>query len=251
VVKRIGLVILVLVVSVLGQGFRDQIAPGHDAAPMAGPAIRPLDVVTSSVSRARASLRSPWVGFNTGEERRAAIRRATDELFDVDDVARRALGQHWKGLVPREQDEFVGLFRAVLTRSFVTVLQRDTGDHVPSLDEEVGGAFAQVRSRSTPEQGPEITIEYRLSLSGSQWTAYDIVLDGVSLVSNYRSQFNAIIGTSSVAGLLEQMRTEPSRHLQAPDVVTGATIAEPGASTRRRLAAGLLLSAASYARRER
>jgi len=73
----------------------------------------------------------------------------------------------------------------------------------------------------------------------------------VSLVSNYRSQFNAIIGTSSVAGLLEQMRTEPSRHLQAPDVVTGATIAESGASTRRRLAAGLLLSAASYARRER
>jgi phospholipid transport system substrate-binding protein len=247
-VKRFGLVILVLVLSVAGPGFRDKTAPGDGAALSADPAIRPLDVVTSSVSRGLASLRSPRVGFNTGEERRAEIGRAADDLFNVGDIARRALAQHWKGLGPRERDEFVGLFRAVLTQSFVTIVQRYTADRAPLLDEEVAGTFAQVRSRIMPEQGPEITIEYRLSRSGSQWTVYDIVFDRVSLVSNYRSQLNSIIGTSSVARLLERMRAEPSRRLRSPDAVPGATIADAETSARGRLAAGLLLGAASSAR---
>jgi len=139
----------------------------------------------------------------------------------------------------------------MLTQSFVTIVRQHTGDDVASLDEEVAGSFARVRSRITPAQGPEITIEYRLSRNGSRWTVYDVVLDGASLVSAYRSQFNSIIGTASVAQLLERMRTEPSRRLQFPDAVAGATIAEPEASARGRLAAGLLLGAASHARRGR
>ena len=91
-VGRIGLVLLVLVLSVSGQGFGDTIAPGDGVAPIA-------DVVTSAVSRGLASLRSQRVEFNTGEERRAEIRRAADELLDVDNIARRALGQHCKGLL--------------------------------------------------------------------------------------------------------------------------------------------------------
>jgi len=246
VVKRFGLVILVLALSITSTGFRDTTAPGDDAAPVGGPAIGPLEVVTSSVSRGLAGLRSPRVGLSSCDDRRPEIRRATDDLFHVDDIARRALGRHWKDLVPGEQNEFVGLFRRVLAQSFVTIVERYTGEDVIS-HEEIAGTFAQVHSRITPEQGPEITIEYRLSRSGPQWSVYDIVLDGVSLVSNYRSQLNAIIGTSSVAQLLERMRMEPSRCRQSPDVVAGA-IAEPEPSALGRLAAGLLLGAASYAR---
>src|SRR4029077_7772516 len=98
----------------------------------------------------------------------------------------------------------------------VTIVERPTADHVTFVDEEVAGTFARVRSRIIPNQGPEIRIEYRLSRGGSQWTVYDIVLDGVSLVSNYRSQFNSIIATSSVAELLERMQAEPSRRPQFP-----------------------------------
>jgi phospholipid transport system substrate-binding protein len=248
VVKRVGLVLLVLVLSVIGQGVGDKIAPGDGVAPIVSPEITPLDVVTSAVSRGRASLRSERVEFNTGEERRAEIRRAADELFDVDDIARRALGQHWKGLAPQEQHEFIRLFRDVLTQSFVAIMQRYNGDHGASVAENVAGTFAQVHSRITPDRGPETTIEYRLSRSGWQWTVYDIVLDGVSLVSNYRSQFNAIIGTSSVAQLFERMRTEPSRRPQSPGAVAGVRIAEPETSARGRLAAGLLLGAAAHGR---
>jgi len=246
--KRLGLVGLVLVLSITGQGFRNRTAPGDDVAPIAGSEIRPLDFVTSSVSRGLAGLRSPRVGVDAGEERRAEIRRTADNLFDVDDMARRALGQHWKGLVPRQRDEFVELFRDVLTQSFVTIVERYPGDHPASLDEAIAGTFARVRSRITPETGPESTIEYRLSRSGSQWTVYDIVLDDVSLVSNYRSQFNAIIGTSSVALLLERMQAEPSRRSQVPDALAGATITEPETSARGRLVAGLLLGAAAHGR---
>ena len=240
-VKQIGLVILVLGLAVTGPGFRDKLGPDDDVVPGHHPEIGPLEIVTSSVSRGLASLHPPRAGFNTGEERRAEIRRAAADLFDVGDIARRALGQHWKGLGSRDRDEFVGLFRAGLTHSFVTIVERYAGDHVASVDEEVAGAFARVRSRITPSQGTESRIEYRLSRSGSQWAVYDIVLDGVSLVSNYRSQFNAIIGTSSVAQLLERMRTEPSWRPQSPDVVAGATLAEPEPSARGRFAAGLLL----------
>jgi phospholipid transport system substrate-binding protein len=247
--KRFGLVTLVLVLSATSLGFRDKTQTVAVAAPIAGPAIRPLDVVTSSVSRGLAILRSQRIGFHAGEEQRAEIRGTAQDLFDVNDMARRALGPHWKGLWPREHEEFVRLFGDVLTRSFVTIVERYTGDNVAALDEEVAGTFAQVHSRITPEQGSEIAIEYRLSQRGSQWTVYDIVIDGVSLVSNYRSQFNSIIGTSSAAQLLERMRTARSGRPQGSDAFGGATTAELEASARGRLAAGLLLSAASYPRR--
>jgi len=245
--KRFGLVTLVLVLAVASLGFRDETQTVAAVAPIAGPAIRPLDVVTSSVSRGLASLRSQRIGFSAGQERHAEIRGTAHDFFDVDDMARRALGQHWKGLLPREHEEFVRLFEDVLTQSFVTIVERYT-DNVASLDEEVAGGFAQVRSRITPEEGSEIAIEYRLSRHGLQWTVYDIVLDGVSLVSNYRSQFNSIIGTSSVAQLLERMRAARSRHPPSRDAVDGASSAESEESARGRLAAGLLLSVASYPR---
>jgi ABC-type transporter MlaC component len=137
VVKQVGLVILVLGLAVTGPGFRDQIEPDHDVVPSSHPEIRPLQVVTSSVSRGLASLQSPRAGSNTGEGRRAELRRAAADLFDVGDIARRALGQHWKGLGSHEREEFVALFRAALTHSFATIVERYTADHVASVDEEV------------------------------------------------------------------------------------------------------------------
>jgi phospholipid transport system substrate-binding protein len=248
VAKRFGIVILGLVLSVTTLNFGNKTQTSSDVMPIAGPALRPVDIVASSVSGGLASLHSPRLGFNAGEERYAEMRRAAEGLFDVDDMARRALGRHWKDLSPPEQQAFVRLFTDVLTQSFVTIVERHTGDNVASRDEEVTGTFAQVRFRITPEHESEIAIEYRLSESGAQWSVYDVVLDGVSLVSNYRSQFNSIIVTSSVPQLLERMRTEQSRRPPFREAVRGATPPELEASARGRLAAGLLLALRSYAR---
>jgi phospholipid transport system substrate-binding protein len=248
--KRLGIVILVFVLSLTNLGLADKQRTGDDVVPIAGPAITPLLVVTSSMSRGLAGLRPQRTGFKASDERSAEIHRAAHDLFDVDGMARRALGQHWKGLLPREQNEFVGLFGDMLGRFFVTIVERCAGDGVTVLDEAVAGTFAQVRSRIVPEQGSEIAIEYRLSQSGSRWMAYDIGLDGLSLVSNYRNQFNSIVRTSSVPHLLERMRTERSRTPQSRDALGDATSAELETPARASFAAGLLLSlaATSYAR---
>jgi phospholipid transport system substrate-binding protein len=236
-------VTFVLVLSVISPAFTHKGARGEAPAQMIGAASGPLEVVTSSLSRRLASRGASAVRL--AADRHADVRAAVDDLFDVDDVARRALGQHWKSLVPRERHEFVRLFRPVLTQSFMQILQCYTGDHVPPLETRVAGAFAQVRSHGIAEQGSEVTVEYRLSQRGSRWSVYDIVFDGASLVSNYRSQFNSIIATSAVAHLLERMHTEPLARPQSPDAVVAATAVEPETSLRSRLAAGLLLAAAS------
>ncbi|HEY3067593.1 MAG TPA: ABC transporter substrate-binding protein [Methylomirabilota bacterium] len=246
--KRFGTVILALVLSLAALGFGDKAPMSGDAVPLAGSALRPLDIVTSSVSGAFTSLHSPRLGGDAGEERYAEVRRAAENVFDIDDMARRALGQHWKDLSPPEQQAFVRLFTDVLTQSFVTIVERHTEGNVASRYEEVTGTFAQVRFRITPEQESEIAIEYRLSESGAQWSVYDVVLDGVSLVSNYRTQFSTIIATSSVSQLLERMRTEQSRRPQLRETARDATTTELEMSARGRLAAGVLLALGSYAR---
>ena len=247
--KRLELVVFVFALSIISLGFGDESERRHDVAPSAGPAITPLLVVMSSMSRGLASLRPQPRAFEASEEESAEISRAAHDLFDVDDMARRALGQHWKSLVSREQDEFVRLFGDVLGQFFVAIVER-SGDSVTSLEEAVAGTFAQVRSRIVSEQGSEITIEYRLCQSGSQWVVYDIKLDGLSLVSNYRSQFNTIVRTSSVPHLLERMRTEGSQRPPPLDALGDATSAEREASARARFEAHLLLglAATSYAR---
>jgi phospholipid transport system substrate-binding protein len=238
----------VVVLSVAGLGVRDETEPVPAALPGAAPAIRPLDVVTSSMSRGLASLRPPGIGVGLRETRGPELRDTTVELFDVDDMARRALGPHWKGLGPREHEEFVRLFADVLTRVFGAIVQRDTPDDVVSLGEAVTGPLAQVRVRIAADQGPVTAIEYRLLQRDSRWTVYDIVLDGASLISSYRSQFNSIIAISSVAQLMERMRTAGSRRPPGHDDAGAAMTAEAEASAPARLAAALLLSGPSYPR---
>jgi phospholipid transport system substrate-binding protein len=248
--KRLGLVILVAALSITSLGLGDKTQMGDDVVAIAGPAITPLHVATSAMSRGLATLRPQATDLGANEEASAEIHRAAHDLFDVDDMARRALGQHWQGLAPRERDEFVRLFGDVLGQFLVTIVERYARDGVTALDETVAGTFAQVRSRIVPEEGSEIAIEYRLSQSGAQWMVYDVGLDGLSLVSNYRSQFNSIIRTSSVAHLLERMRTEGSQRPRSREALGVATGEELETPTRARFAAGLLLgfAATSYAR---
>jgi hypothetical protein len=99
--------------------------------------------VTSSVARGLASLRRQRIGVTAVEERRADLHRVTQDLFDVDDMARRALGQHWKSLRPGDQDEFVRQFWHMVTQLFVTIVERYAGDNVTAVDETVAGTFAR------------------------------------------------------------------------------------------------------------
>jgi len=207
--------------------------------------LRPLDLVRSSVSRVLAITRSP-AGITGSEDRRTGIRRVAHDLFAFNDMARRVMGQHSKDCLPQERDEFVRLFAGVFTQAYVATVERYSGENVAFLGEELIGALAQVRSLVITTDGTRISIEYQLLESGSRWAVYDIVLDGASLVSTYRSQFNSSIRRSSFAQLMERMRAEQLRR-QARDA--GASVrANDVASSRGRLESPLLLGAPPYAR---
>jgi phospholipid transport system substrate-binding protein len=191
------------------------VAPAHvagadEAAKTARPEAaadqtRPLDLVKVSVARVLAIVQAQPAGVPLTGKRRAEIRQVAEDLFDFDEMARRTLAQHWKDRSPQEQAEFVQVFIEVLERSYLTTVS-NYPVAVTFQGESVDGSYAQVRSRIITDRRVEIPIEYRLLLS-NRWQVYDVVADGVSLISSYRSQFNSIIRTSSFAQLLERLRS--------------------------------------------
>jgi phospholipid transport system substrate-binding protein len=168
----------------------------------------PLELVKASVFRVLAIVQSPRVVGSDAGQRRTDIRRVAQGLFDFNEMARLTLAQHWKDRSAQEREEFVQLFTDLLERSYLTTIENYAGEKIAFLGESVSGPYAQVRSQITTDRRVEISIEYRLLERGGRWAVYDVVLDGVSLVANYRSQFNSIIRTSSFADLLVRLRNK-------------------------------------------
>jgi phospholipid transport system substrate-binding protein len=203
-----ALVILVAAVSLGTQpALSGDAAPDVQLSAIPGRA-RPLDLVKSSVSKVLAVVQSRPAAGNQSAQRRAEIRRVVDGFFDFNEMARLTLSRHWSAQLPEEQEEFVRLFTALLERSYLSTIENYAGERITFLGESINGAYAQVWSRITTDRRVEIAIDYRLIDRGYRWAVYDVVLDGMSLVSNYRSQFNSIIRTSSFEELLTRLRNK-------------------------------------------
>jgi phospholipid transport system substrate-binding protein len=140
------------------------------------------------------------------DARRAALRGVATEIFDVTEITRRALGRHWQAATPAERDELVRLFAALLERAYVGRVERFDGERIAIAGESIDGEWATVRTRLVSRGGGEIAVEYRLHPVGDRWLAYDVSVEGVSLVASYRSQFDTIIRTSSTQGLVQRLR---------------------------------------------
>jgi phospholipid transport system substrate-binding protein len=187
-------------------------------ASLAGsPAATPRQVVQAAVDRVVAVLEGTEASRDRaergeprmpGEARpRAEIRRIALELFDFDEMARRTLSRHWAGRTRAEQAEFVTLFTDVLERSYVGRIEGYAGEKINYVGETVDGGFAVVRSRVVPPRGRgETAVDYRLHRRDGHWMVYDVLIDGVSFVSTYRSQFNRVISASSYGGLVDALR---------------------------------------------
>jgi phospholipid transport system substrate-binding protein len=204
-------VALVIVVAAVSLG--TQLAISGDAAQDAQPSaitdrVRPLDFVKSSVSQVLTAVRSRPATSSEIEKRRVEIRRVAAGFFDFNEMARLTLSRHWSAQSPEEQEEFVRLFTALLERSYLSTIENYAGERITFLGESINGTYAQVSSRITTNRRVEISIDYRLIERADRWAVYDVVLDSVSLVSNYRSQFNSIIRTSSFADLLSRLRNK-------------------------------------------
>ena len=219
---RCGVALVILVAAV---SLGTQPARSGDAVQAVRPSaiagrVRPLDLVKSSVSQALAAVQSAAGGKSA--RHRTEIRRVADGLFDFNEMARLTLYQHWSAQSPRDQDEFVRLFTALLERCYLSTIEDYAGAGITFLGESIDGSYAQVRSRITTDRRVEISIDYRLIDRGDRWEVYDVVLDSVSLVSNYRSQFNSIIRASSFGELLTRLRNKQIEALVVPRIGRGS-----------------------------
>lgn len=161
----------------------------------------PLDVVETAVTRVIVAMQED----PSREHARAEIRQAALSLFDFDEMARRTLTRHWAARSPQEQAEFVKLFTDLLERSYLGRIESWSDEKIIYTSEVVDGAFASVRSKIITRRA-EIGIEYRLRQRDGQWRVYDVLLDGVSFVSTFRSAFDRILQQSSWAGLMDKLR---------------------------------------------
>ena len=123
-------------------------------------------------------------------------------------MAKRSLARHWRDRSEEERDEFVVVFADLLEQSYVSRIEDYTDQEILYPEERIEDNFAEVGTKIVVESGREVPIDYRLYQTESGWRVYDIVIEGVSLVSNYRSQFNRIINQNSYDALLNRMHTK-------------------------------------------
>jgi len=170
----------------------------------AGP---PTDTVRESVDRALHVLAAPGLqGAARATERQQQVREIAGRLFDFEEMATRALGVHWKDRSPAERVRFVGLFTDLFESTYFAKIDAYGGDgSVRYGAESVDGDHATVRSTVITPKGSEVAIDYRLLQRDGRWRVYDVSIEGMSLVSSYRAQFNQIIRTSSYETLVDRL----------------------------------------------
>jgi len=185
------------------------------ASAVAAPAAGPREIVQSAVNRVVVAIQSVDSVADPSpaqrlvrEQRRLDVRRVAADLFDFDEISRRALSRHWTARSPEEQVEFVRLFTDLLERTYIGRIESYSGEKIVYLGEVVDGPFATVRSKVVARRRTETPLDYKLHLRDGRWKVYDVLIDHVSFVATYRSEFARIIQKESYAALVERLRKQ-------------------------------------------
>jgi phospholipid transport system substrate-binding protein len=166
----------------------------------------PTEAVRATVSQVMRILEDPALKDPAKlMPRRRMLEEVVATRFDYAEMSKRTLATHWIPLTATERTEFVALFKRFLSDRYAEKIEGYSGEQVVYLSERIQGAYAEVRTELRSEK-TVIPMDYRLILKEGQWHAYDIVADGVSLVRNYRSQFEAIIRADSYQELVRRLQ---------------------------------------------
>jgi phospholipid transport system substrate-binding protein len=180
----------------------------------------PTDEVRQYTDQVQKILEDPAL---RSADKRAAVRKVAGEIFDVNETARRALGRHWQGRTQSERDEFVQLFADLLERTYISKIDLYRGERLRYTHETVDGDFATVRAKVITTKGAEVPVEARMLKRGAHWLIYDIAIENVSLISNYRTQFDRIIRTASFGELVRKMKENREQFLDDKPAAAGRT----------------------------
>jgi phospholipid transport system substrate-binding protein len=171
------------------------------------PAGEPLEFVRTAIEKAVQVLKdSKHQPQDKKNERIDRLREVLNPIFDYDEMAKRALGSHWRRRTPAEQEEFVKLFRDFLERVYSDKIDLYGGEKVLFGREIMDGDFAQVDSTLIRPKGEEIAVIYKLRRANGKWKVYDAVVENISIVNNYRSQFDRVISSSSYEELVKRLQ---------------------------------------------
>ena len=152
------------------------------------------------------SLKAP----GRAEARVEILEDIIEKRFDYKEMGKRTLGKYWPQLSEADRKEFVHLFQRFLSQTYAGNVDGYSGEQVEYLKERRKGNFAEVQTAVVSEKST-LPISYRLLKHPEGWKVYDVVLDGIGLVKNFRSQFGRIIEAESVEALLEKLRTRIAR----------------------------------------
>jgi len=147
-------------------------------------------------------------------ERRTVVRKIANETFDFQEMARRALARHWQPRTPAEREEFVKLFADLLERAYVSKIENYGGEKIAYNGDTIDGDAALVKTKIITKQGTDVPVDYRMLKRSDRWLVYDVVIEGVSLINNYRNQFNKIIQTSSYQSLVDRMKNKQNELIE-------------------------------------
>jgi len=143
-------------------------------------------------------------------ERRQAVRKELDRRIDWETVARSSLGRHWARLKPAQQAEFVAVFSRFLAETALDKFETDNlyKLKIDYIGEKIIDGYASVKVQVTTKDDVVHPIEFRMQKSGREWLGYDVLIEGVGMVKNYRDQFDEILGKSSYKKLLADLRAK-------------------------------------------
>jgi len=170
-------------------------------------AVEPMEAIKQTTNKILNIVTNPVLKPpSKTAEKEKLIREAVDERFDWEEMARRSLAAHWAKRTPEERKEFLPLFSDLLERTYMKKVEDYSGEKVLYEGETKDGDYAVVKVKIVTKQNKDILVEYRLKKEGNNWLIYDVSILGVSLVNNYRTQFNSIISQSSYENLVKRLR---------------------------------------------
>ncbi len=167
----------------------------------------PTDQLKSATDRVLKILQDPQLKEPAKtDERRKQIRVVANEIFDWRETGKRALARGAQACTAQQREEFSPLFADLIERSYVGKLELYSGERIVYAGESVEGDQATVRTKLVTKSNTEVPIDYRMLKDGDRWRVYDVTIEGVSLVANYRSQFSRIIQQSNCGELMKKLK---------------------------------------------
>jgi phospholipid transport system substrate-binding protein len=147
---------------------------------------------------------------NSDLERRQALNKVINVIFDYSEMSKRSLGKHWNERTPDERREFIDLFALLLQHSYLSKIESYNNEKIVYLKETLDDKYAEIKSKIVTAKRDEYTLDYRLLNENGKWMVYDIVIEGVSMISNYRAQFNRVINDKGYSGLVKVLQIKTS-----------------------------------------